>query len=217
MRSRGGGAAAAVLFEPESVPGNTQTSKQKRQALAADARRRTEGAGECLTPWDVQSKRVYSPDACGPTLPSGTGEGVNIQPVVMAHTHSHAEIGEGGVTPTLTAHNAKDAPVVIDRAAFNQGQNAQYAPHIEQTELMDTLVARGPHAIGRSHVVRRLTPLECERLQGMPDEHTLVPYRGKPAEECPDGLRYKAIGNSMAVPVMRWIGERMQKVDEILT
>ena len=68
-----------------------------------------------------------------------------------------------------------------------------------------------------SYVVRRLTPTECERLQGMPDNHTLVPYRGKPAEECPDGPRYKAIGNSMAVPVMRWIGERMQKVDEILT
>ena len=67
------------------------------------------------------------------------------------------------------------------------------------------------------YIVRRLTPLECERLQGMPDNHTLVPYRGKLAEECPDGPRYKAIGNSMAVPVMRWIGERMQKVDEILT
>lgn len=66
------------------------------------------------------------------------------------------------------------------------------------------------------YVVRRLTPLECERLQGMPDEHTKVPYRGKPAEECPDGPRYKAIGNSMAVPVMRWIGERVQEVDALL-
>lgn len=58
-------------------------------------------------------------------------------------------------------------------------------------------------------VVRRLTPRECERLQGMPDDWTLVPYRGKSAVECPDGPRYKAIGNSMAVPVMRWIGERI--------
>lgn len=66
------------------------------------------------------------------------------------------------------------------------------------------------------YVVRRLTPLECERLQGMPDDHTRVPYRGKPAEECPDGPRYKAVGNSMAVPVMRWIGERIQAVDEII-
>lgn len=58
-------------------------------------------------------------------------------------------------------------------------------------------------------VVRRLTPRECERLQGFPDDWTLIPYKGKPAEECPDGPRYKAIGNSMAVPVMRWIGERI--------
>lgn len=66
------------------------------------------------------------------------------------------------------------------------------------------------------YVVRRLTPLECERLQGMPDGHTQVPYRGKPAEECPDGPRYRAIGNSMAVPCMAWIGRRLQEVDEIL-
>ncbi|HII3145078.1 TPA: phage N-6-adenine-methyltransferase [Citrobacter braakii] len=57
--------------------------------------------------------------------------------------------------------------------------------------------------------VRRLTPIECERLQGFPDNHTMIRWRGKDAAECPDGPRYKAIGNSMAVPVMRWIGERI--------
>lgn len=64
------------------------------------------------------------------------------------------------------------------------------------------------------YIVRRLTPRECERLQGMPDDWTRIPWRGKPADECPDGPRYKAIGNSMAVPVMRWIGERIGKVEE---
>lgn len=66
------------------------------------------------------------------------------------------------------------------------------------------------------YIVRRLTPRECERLQGFPDDWTLIPYRGKPAENCPDGPRYKALGNSMAVPVMKWIGERIQMVEEIL-
>lgn len=61
--------------------------------------------------------------------------------------------------------------------------------------------------------VRRLTPRECERLQGFPDDWTKIPYRGKPADECPDGPRYKAIGNSMAVPVMRWIFKRIEAVD----
>ena len=60
--------------------------------------------------------------------------------------------------------------------------------------------------------VRRLTPTECERLQGFPDGYTLIPYRGKPAA---DGPRYKALGNSMAVPVMRWIGERIQMVEDL--
>jgi len=61
--------------------------------------------------------------------------------------------------------------------------------------------------------VRRLTPTECERLQGFPDGHTLIPWRGRLASDCPDSPRYKALGNSMAVPVMRWIGKR---IDEAL-
>jgi hypothetical protein len=58
--------------------------------------------------------------------------------------------------------------------------------------------------------VRRLTPVECERLQGFPDGYTAIPWRNKPAEDCPDGPRYKALGNSMAVPCMRWIGNRIR-------
>ena len=65
------------------------------------------------------------------------------------------------------------------------------------------------------YIVRRLTPLECERLQGFPDNWTRIPYRGKPAEECPDGPRYKALGNSWAVPCARWIGERIMEVESL--
>jgi len=66
-------------------------------------------------------------------------------------------------------------------------------------------------AIPTAMVVRRLLPVECERLQGFPDGWTDVPYRGKPA---PDGPRYKALGNSMAVPCMAWIGRRIQFAKE---
>jgi DNA (cytosine-5)-methyltransferase 1 len=69
---------------------------------------------------------------------------------------------------------------------------------------------QGYPAIQQGYAVRRLTPLECERLQGFPDGLTDVPYRGKQAA---DGPRYKAIGNSMAVNVMRFIGERIACVD----
>lgn len=74
-------------------------------------------------------------------------------------------------------------------------------------------VQSGAPAIVRGGGVRRLTPVECERLQGFPDDYTRVSWRGKGPDLCPDGHRYKALGNSMAVPVMRWIGERIALVD----
>ncbi|MCA8339851.1 DNA cytosine methyltransferase [Burkholderia multivorans] len=67
------------------------------------------------------------------------------------------------------------------------------------------------HALTGS-AVRRLTPRECERLQGFPDDYTLINVRGKPAA---DGPRYKALGNSMAVPVMHWIGKRIELVESL--
>lgn len=63
--------------------------------------------------------------------------------------------------------------------------------------------------------VRRLTPVECERLQRFPDNFTRIPYRGKPAIKCPDGPRYKALGNSMAVNAMAWIGQRIDLLDRL--
>ena len=73
------------------------------------------------------------------------------------------------------------------------------------SDCFDLVLAR------EKRYIRRLTPLECERLQGFPDNWTQIEWRGKPAEQCPDSLRYKAIGNSMVVPVMRWIGERIKR------
>lgn len=74
----------------------------------------------------------------------------------------------------------------------------------------------GCGAVLHRSAVRRLTPRECERLQGFPDDYTLIPYRGKPASDCPDGPRYKALGNSMAIPVIRWIGERIDEANKRL-
>jgi DNA (cytosine-5)-methyltransferase 1 len=64
-------------------------------------------------------------------------------------------------------------------------------------------------AVVQTMSVRRLTPRECERLQGFPDDWTLIPWKKKPASECPDGPRYKALGNSMAVPCMNWLGRKI--------
>jgi len=81
----------------------------------------------------------------------------------------------------------------------NGGYSVNYQPGVLQTMA-----------------IRRLTPKECERLQGFPDDWTKIPYRNKPAEQCPDGPRYKACGNSMAVPVMRWIGQRIEYVESLM-
>ena len=69
-------------------------------------------------------------------------------------------------------------------------------------------------AVAVDYIVRRLTPLECERLQGLPDGYTKIPHRGKPAEECPDTPRYKALGNGWAVNCARWICQRIQNYDK---
>jgi len=72
---------------------------------------------------------------------------------------------------------------------------------------------RGQNMVAQAMTVRRLTPRECERLQGFPDDYTLIPWRKKTADECPDGPRYKALGNSMAVNCMEWIGERIVRYE----
>ena len=108
------------------------------------------------------------------------------------------------------------AEVQAVAVAFQPGNLSRGAGAAPSTDIFPTLKAdhgRGmsdqdPHVMAGS-AVRRLTPRECERLQGFPDDWTLIPWRGKPAADCPDGPRYKAIGNSKAVPVVRWIGKRI--------
>jgi DNA (cytosine-5)-methyltransferase 1 len=85
------------------------------------------------------------------------------------------------------------------------------------TTTLRAMASTTSHQNGGGHLafasgaaVRRLTPRECERLQGFPDDYTLIPWRKGLS---PDGLRYRALGNSMAVPVMRWIGDRIDAVE----
>jgi DNA (cytosine-5)-methyltransferase 1 len=109
-------------------------------------------------------------------------------------------------------------PKVMQAAGFLPTQGSAAKGIGYEIEQAPTLRA-GCDNYGLHHppmAIRRLTPKECERLQGFPDDWTKIPYRNKPADQCPDGPRYKACGNSMAVPVMRWIGERIQLIDTII-
>jgi len=400
-----GNLAAKVLFESESVRRDTAPSREARKGIAANV-------APSLTASNDPSRSPQSSEV--------TQQVNSVLEASAFRKLSFGEYSDDGSASTMMAKDYKDAtdlvasPIVIDRAAFNQGENAQYKPHIAHSETMDSLVARGPHAVaipihdqatrnagkrgdkqdgkgnglgvgklgdpcptltkGDKHAiafafdslssnsmksknpisgcnqvdlsktldtsrgldpscnqggiavlyenhpsdsrvtgphdvapscvsrygtgggnvplvqeaiafepgiatregnesrfvkelsptlrkemgdnqvavavdtynqclqdkavpirstasdvchtggvinpadrmaVRRLTPRECERLQGFPDDHTMIPWRNKPADQCPDGPRYKALGNSMAVPCMAWIGKRIDAVERI--
>jgi len=105
-------------------------------------------------------------------------------------------------TCKTTNTKSKGLGISSDGIAYTLDTAGVQAVSIHSTQNLDVQVDAS---------VRRLTPRECERLQGFPDGYTRIPYRNKPPDKCPDGPRYKALGNSMAVPVMRWIGKQIQR------
>lgn len=122
-------------------------------------------------------------------------------------------------------HAKEKHPVFADILTHKTHTSARYYKIGRAGDPLPTITANHHHAatIIRKDVacpehptVRRITPVETERLMGFPDNWTRIPWRGKPAEQCPDGPRYKACGNSMCVNCMEWIGERIEKVERAL-
>jgi site-specific DNA-cytosine methylase len=135
--------------------------------------------------------------------------------VAVAFTPGNLARGAGAspnaeVSQTLQSQQGRGATDQHPCVAFHPTQDPISSTD-GSTHCMGTGNSRGDAtiAVAQSMTVRRLTPRECERLQGFPDDWTMIPYRGKPPEECPDGPRYKALGNSMACNCMAWIGERI--------
>ncbi|HAK8346873.1 TPA: Dam family site-specific DNA-(adenine-N6)-methyltransferase [Salmonella enterica] len=131
---------------------------------------------------------------------NGADATADLSPTIRAGNQdtSHANSGQ----PPAIAYAFKDGQ---GSKAGGIGYAKEQSPTLTSASSGTNLTPAVIHGVA----VRRLTPVECERLQGFPDNHTLISWRGKDAADCPDGQRYKAIGNSMAVPVMRWIGERI--------
>ncbi len=160
--------------------------------------------------------------------PDGVGVQADHAYTLEARAEVQAVCVTGDITHTLkadgfdgsedgTGRGQSSAPVL----SFKSGQSAAAGGVFVTEEYAPTLQAQNNGSTATPSVmvgsaVRRLTPRECERLQGFPDDYTLIPWRGKPEDECPDGPRYKAIGNSKAVPVVRWIGRRIQRQLELL-
>lgn len=164
-----------------------------------------------------------------PTLKARMGTGGNQVPIVLmdqggdvmkieedkvgtlrAQTHGHEPVVCVNEAPTAFRISSYDSNAMKSSNPNSGIIEADISPTIDTTQPTPAK-AQGGLAIVRKTVVRKLTPVECERLQGFPDDYTRIPYRGKTKEQCPDSPRYKAIGNSWAVPVVRWIGKRIQK------
>jgi DNA (cytosine-5)-methyltransferase 1 len=222
----------AGLFVPDIVGALTAKGPEAMGAPEIDANHYV-----CLPPTQDQ---IHSTDACQRAavafaqnqrgeirtsdvvgaLSSGGGKPGQGCPVVAFHAQAQADQlpTEGGRDTSIS-----DPLTTSQRAAVafqpRYARNGQGAPDTIAAPLMAQAgeTGKGDSAqctASPGMAVRRLTPRECERLQGFPDDFTQIPYRNKPAEKCPDGPRYKALGNSMAVPVMRWIGERIQAIAE---
>lgn len=152
------------------------------------------------------------------THPLGRNQGQ--EACIAFSSKDHGGDASADLAPTLRAmpHDGSHANAGDQVAvAFQEAQTG-----CREYDTAGTLRANGPGhdpvgtRVREGMAVRRLTPRECERLQGFPRNYTLIPWRGRPAAQCPDGPRYKALGNSMAVPVVNWIGRRIEAVDKVL-
>jgi DNA (cytosine-5)-methyltransferase 1 len=167
----------------------------------------------------AQNGRGWNDDGTAYTVDTHATQGV-AQPIAFSHYRTNASHGE--MCPTLQVSKGGGAA----GAAVAQPMAYNIAPgkgelkddiHVTDAKISKTIDASGSNpsmhqggaAIVQTMAVRRLTPVECERLQGFPDGYTNIPWRKK--DESPDGPRYKALGNSWAVPNVRWIGQRIQK------
>ncbi len=172
--------------------------------------------------------RVTESNDCCSALTSRMGTGGGNVPFVafpysIATKMQSQNIGKNVSCP-LSGSDYKEPqavfnPIILDRASFNQGKNAQYDFQILEDGVCATIVAKGPHAVlnecSNQYLVRRLTQTECERLQGYPDGYTNIgdweDQKGKKRKiEKSDGARYKALGNSIALPYWKWQFENMR-------
>ena len=140
----------------------------------------------------------------------GSGMGVSEDGVMYTQTVKDVHAVAYDECVPLDLRNATRDPEKHD------AQNRQGVGIGEDGASMNTVTAASVPGVGWQATVRKLLPIECERLMGFPDNWTRISWKGKPEEECPDAPRYKACGNSMCVNVMAWIGERIEAVNQKL-
>ena len=195
--------AAAVLFESHSLQGHSAPSREEGQKPSLDIR-------ESVKVYDLHSQdsRVTELQHVSGTVTSAYGTGGGNVPIAFGGQMSNVQT-DNNLSQTLQAKNPQ-AVMTARMRAFGDYVADKAAGTVKARDYKDAT-----DLVAQAQAVRRLTPTECERLQGFPDNYTQIPYRKKDAENCPDSPRYKAMGNSMAVPVMKWIGQRIQMVKKM--
>lgn len=194
---------AEILIEQKGMRGDFKTSGSSKESLAAFAESRFGTSRESLIVHGTQDP-IISTDIAHCLGRNNGGENVLFEIKGQESVRLHENI-----TPTLKARmgtGGNNVPCIVLNDQGGQSIN------IENDCISPTLRSEA-HGnlpiITTPYTIRKITPAECERLQGFPDNYTQILWRNKSTEDCPDSSRYKAIGNSMAVPVMRWIGQRL--------
>jgi DNA (cytosine-5)-methyltransferase 1 len=203
--------AAKVLFEPESLCRDTAPSRAKRQEVTEDARASIKISYDMKQHHNPQPSDTVQVTTKNCSAIRGDTPLVQSYAIQGAGSTSKAANGSGWNEEVSFTLNSTDVHGVAQPTVFRETTDcltAAYGTKWNGNASADN----GSLFALNSMAVRRLTPVECERLQGFPDNYTNIPWRK--ADESPDGPRYKALGNSMAVPVMAWIGKRIADYEQ---
>lgn len=217
-------APAQVLFERESLLGNTKKSQGTRENFTTAIKRSSGDTEHSITCFNETWFSKYKEEpVCGCLTLHGVSVCNGSQCLMVDEGKQYTRL-DSTLAPTLRSNCHGAIPVVLQEqkkrvyaiAANSIRENPKSGCNgkgYSNAGVMYTITTNDVHAVSSS-IARRITPLEAERLQGFPDNYTKIPYRGKDASKCPDSHRYKAVGNSMAVPVMRWIGKRIMSIHD---
>lgn len=236
---------AAVLLEPLCLCGDPPPRREAGEGVAPSLAARTRGGGGLGTDTELDGGLIYQDseygvkgyqtagalragripehqmipevawalqerDHKGADSDTKPGHLIPFDTTQITHPENRSNPHPGDPSPSLK--RSGHAPAVATSVCL--GSDPIYG---HELAMPQTTRSGDPGVVQRGMSVRRLTPTECARLQGFPDDYTCVPYRWHRPSECPDGPRYKALGNTMAVPVVRWIGERIALFEEAVT
>jgi DNA (cytosine-5)-methyltransferase 1 len=208
----GGQCASEILFVEQGVSGNLAESRKARQEAAATTGDGVDKSSQCLTPWDVQSRRIYREEGTWPALYGGEGGGrgyvatgyKDATDLILADQGGSQMSVSYGKSPTLRAQEHGHQPLICSVDCRNLRENKEISGTLQCKSTGGySLNYQNPVRIG--YAIRRLSPLECERLMGLPDNWTNV-------EGASDTARYKAIGNGIAKPCSDFVIGRIAEV-----